>query len=80
MIKDRIDDGTIHAVLSIDYPIHIDVDSSNVGAGCTLIQHFPEEKRRFFFNSRNFDKTENKVSTLPREPCGIVSASQTCEH
>ena len=81
-IKDRISEDTILAVPSTDYPIHIHVDSSNVGTGCILIQQFPEGKRIISFNSRIFDKAEQKMSTLHRELCAIVSASlhQTYEH
>ena len=79
-IKDRISEDTILAVPSTDYPFHIHVDSSNVGTGCILIQQFPEGKRIISFNSRIFDKAEQKMSTLHREICGIVSALQTYEH
>ena len=65
---------------STGYPFHIHVDSSNVGTGCFLIQQFPEGKRIISFNSRVFDKVEQKMSTLHRELCGIVSALQTYEH
>ena len=65
---------------STDYPFHFHVDSSNVGSGCTLIQQFPEGERIFSFNSRYFDTAEQKLSTLHRELCGIVSALQTYEH
>ena len=37
-------------------------------------------KRIVSFNSRVFDKAEQKMSTLYRELCGIVSALQTYEH
>ena len=56
------------------------MDSSNVGTGCILIQQFPEGKGIISFNSRVFDKAEQKMSTLHRELCGIVSALQTYEH
>ena len=78
-IKDRISEDTILAVPSTYYPFHIHVDSSNVGTGCILIQQFPEGKRIISFNSRIFDKAEQKMSTLHRELCGIVSALQTYE-
>ena len=79
-IKDRISEDTILAVPSTDYPFHIHVDSSNVGTDCILIQQFSEGKRNISFNSRVFDKAEQKMSTLHRELCGIVSALQTYEH
>ena len=79
-IKDRISEDTIIAVPSTDYPFHIHVDSSNVGTGCILIQQFPEGKRITSCNSRIFDKAEQKMSTLHKELCGIVSALQTYEH
>ena len=78
-IKDRISEDTIIAVPSIDYPFHVHVDSSNVGTGFIVIQQFPEGKRIISFNSRVFDKAEQKISTLHRELCGIVSALQTYE-
>ena len=56
------------------------MDSLNVGTGCILIQQFPEGKRIISFNSRRFDKAEQKISTLHRELCGIVSALQLYEH
>ena len=80
MIKDRISEDTILAIPSTEYPFHIHVDSSNVGTGCILTQQFPGEKRIISFNSRVFDKAEQKMSTLHRELCGIVSALQTSEH
>ena len=79
-IKYRISEDTILAVPSTDYPCHTHVDSSNVGTGCLLIQHFPEGKRIISFNSKIFDKAEQKMSTLHRELCGKSSALQTHEH
>ena len=79
-IRDRISEDTIPALPSTDYPFHIPADSSNVGTDCILIQQFPEEKPLISFNSRFFDKAEQKMSTLHREHCGTVSALQTCEH
>ena len=72
-------EDTILAVPSTEFPFHIHVDSSNVGTGCILVQQFPEGKRIVSFNSRVFDKAEQKMSTLHRELCGIVSALQTYE-
>ena len=80
MIKDRNSEDTILAIPSTEYPFHIDVDSSNVGTGCILIQQFPERKRIISFNSCIFDKPEQKTSALNRKLCGIVSALQTYEH
>ena len=80
MIKDRISEDTILAIPSTGYPFHIHVDSSNIGIGCILIQQFPERKRIISFNSRIFDKAEQKMSTLHRELCGIVSALPTYGH
>ena len=79
-IKERTHEDPVVAVPSTDYPFHIHVHSSNVGTSCVLIQHFPEGKRIISFNSLVFDKTEQKMSTLHRELCGIVSALQTYEH
>ena len=45
-----------------------------------LKQQFPEGKRLISFNSRIFDTAEQKMSTLHRELCGIVSALQSYEH
>ena len=72
--KERVHKDTVLAVPSTDYPFHIHVDSSNVGTGCNLLQQFPEGKRILSFNPRVFDKAEQKLSTLHRELCGIVSA------
>ena len=80
MIKDRISEDTILTIPFTEYPFHIHVDSSNVGTGCILIQQFLEGKRVISFNSRIFDKAEQKMSTLHRELCGIDSALQTYEH
>ena len=77
MIKHRISEYTLLAIQSTEYPFHIHADSSNVGNGCILIQQFPEGKRIISFNSRIFDKAEQKRSTLHRELCGIVPAMQT---
>ena len=79
-IKGRISGDTIFAVPSTDYPFHIHVDSSNVGTGCILVQQFPEGMRIISFDSRIFDKAEQKMSTSHRELCGIVTALQTYEH
>ena len=80
MIKDRISEDTILAIPSTEYLFQIHVDSSNVGSGRILTQQFPEGKRITSLNSRIFDKAEQKLSTLHRELCGIVSALQTYEH
>ena len=79
-IKERFHKDTVLPVPSTDYPFYIQVDFSNVGTGCILIQQFPEGKKIISFNSRVFDKAEQKMSTLQRELCGIVSALQTYEH
>ena len=80
MIKDRISEDTILAIPSTDYLFYNNVDSSNFGTGCILIQQFPEGERIISFNSRVFDKAEQKMSTLHRKLCGVVSALQTFEH
>ena len=79
-IKQRIHKDTVPTVASTDYPFHIHVDSSNVGIGCILIQQFAEAKKSVSFNSRVFDKAEQKMFSLHREQCGAVSALQTNEH
>ena len=76
-INDRIREGTILAVPSTDYHFHKHVDSTKVGRGCILIQQFSGRKRITSFNSRIFDKAEQKMSTLHTQLCGIVSALQT---
>ena len=79
-IKTRNSEDTILAVPSTEYHFQVHVDSSNVGTGCILVQQFPEGKRIVSFNSRVFDKAEQKMSTFHRELCGKVSALQTYEH
>ena len=79
-IKNRISEDTILAVNSIDFVLHFHKESSIVGTVCVLIQEFPEGKRTTSFNSRIFNKVKQKTSTLHRELCGIVVASQTYEH
>ena len=79
-IKGRIQQDTVLADPSTDYPFHIYVDSSNVGTGCFLIQQFPEGQKIVSFNSRVYDRDEQKMPTFHRELCGIVSALQTYEH
>ena len=73
-INSRISEDTTLAVPSTKYLFHIRVDSSNVGAGCILVQQFPAGKRIVSFNSRVFDNAEQEMSTLHQELCGIVSA------
>ena len=79
-IKDRISEDKILAVPSTDHSFHINVDSSNIGTGCSLTQQFPKGRRIISFNSSIFDEAQQKMSTLHREPRGIVSALQTYEH
>ena len=79
-IKERISGDAILAVASTEYPVHIYVHPSNVGTGGILFQQFPEGKQIDSFNSRVFDKAEQKMSTLHRDLCGLVSALQTFEH
>ena len=79
-IKTKTSEDIILAVPSSKYPFHIDVDSSIVRTGCILVQQFPEGKRKVSVNSRVFDNAEQKLSTLHREFCGIVSALQTYKH
>ena len=79
-INDRISEHTTLAVPATDYIFHLHVDSSNVGTGCNLIQQFPVGKRITSFNSRIFEKAEQKMPSLHRELRGIVSGLQTYEH
>ena len=78
--KDRISEETTLAVPNPKYPFHFHVDSSSIGTGSILVQEFPSGKSIVSFNSRNFTKDEQKMSTLHRELCGIISALQTYEH
>ena len=71
---------TILAIPDVPYPFYIYVDSSNVGTGSISDQEFPDGKRVVSFNSRIFDKTERKLSTMHRQLWGIVSALKTQEH
>ena len=79
-IKERISEETILAVPNPKYPFHIHVNSSSIGTGFILLQEFPSGKRIVSFNSRVFTKDEQKMSTLHRELCGVISALQTYEH
>ena len=79
-IRTRISEDTLLAVPSTKYPFHIHVDSSNVGTGCILVRQFPEGKRIVSFNSRVFGNAEQKMPTLHRELCGIVSTLQRYDH
>ena len=76
-IKTRISGDTILAVPSTEYPFQIHADSSNFGTVCILFQQFPEGKRLVSSNSRVFDNAEQRMTTLHRELCGVVSALQT---
>ena len=79
-IKDRIGEETVLAVPNAKYPFHIHVDSSSIGTGSILVQEFPNGKSIVSFNSRVFTKDEQKMSTLHRELCGIISALHNFEH
>ena len=79
-IEDIISEDTIFAVPSTDYPFQIHVDSLNIETGCILIQQFPEENEYSLSTQEFFGETQQKMSTLNRELCGIVSALQTNEH
>ena len=79
-IKDRISEETILVVPNPKHPFHIHVDSSSISIGLILVQEFPSGKRIVSFNSRVFTKDEQKMSTLKRERCGIISALQTYGH
>ena len=62
-IKSRLSQDTILAIPKAEYPFHVHVDSSSIGTGSILIQEFPEGKRIISYNSRIFDKAEQKMST-----------------
>ena len=80
MTNDRISEDTILAITSIEYPCHLQVDFSNVGARCILKQQFPDGKRILSVNWRIFDEPKQKMSMNHRELCGVVSALQPYEH
>ena len=46
-LKDKFCHDISNAIPNVNYPFHINADSSNVGTGCILIQDFPERKRLF---------------------------------
>ena len=79
-IKNRLSSDTVLAIPNTKHPFHVHVDSSSIGTGSNLVQEFPEGKRIVSYNSRVFDKSEQKMSTTHRDLCGIVSALQTYEH
>ena len=79
IIKGRIVHETILVVPNLKYPFHIHVDSSSIGTVSIPVQDFPIAKHLVSFNSRVFTKHEQKISTLHRELCGIISALQTYE-
>ena len=79
-IKEDISSDTILAIPDVHFPLHIHVAPSNVGTGLILVQEFPEGNKIVSLNSINFDKTEQKLSTMHREFCGILSALKTYEH
>ena len=79
-IKDRISEETIPAVPNPMYPFHIHVDSSSISTGYYLVQEFLNRKRIVSFNSRVFRKDEQKMTTLHRKVCGIITALQIYEH
>ena len=79
-IEDTISEETTLAVPNPKYPFHIYVDSSSIGTGFILVQEFPSGKRIVSFNSRVFTKDQQKLLTLHRELCGIISALYTYEH
>ena len=59
-IKERISADTILAIPDTRYPFHVHVDSSSIGIGSILVQEFPEGKRIISFNSRVYNKEEQK--------------------
>ena len=66
-IKEDISRNTVLAIPDVRCAFHIHVDSSNVGTGSIPVREFPEGKRVVFSDSRNFDKTEQKLTTMHRE-------------
>ena len=78
--KDRISEETILSVPNPKCPFHIHVDSSSIGTGSIFVQEFLSGKRIVSYNSRVFTKDEQKMTTMHRELCGIISVSQSYEH
>ena len=79
-IKEDISSDAVLAIPDVRYLFQIHVDSSNVGTGSILVQELPEGKKVASFISRIFDRTEQNLSTMHRELCGIVSALEAYEH
>ena len=75
-IEDWISEDTILTVPSTDYLFPIHVDSSNIGTGFILIQQVPDGKLIMSFNSRFFDKAEQKMSSVHRE---LLVTSLQCQ-
>ena len=78
--KTTFSEDTLLAVPSTERGFQNQVDSSNVGTGCILVQQLPEGEGIISTNSRVFVNAEQKMSTFHRELCGIVSALQTYGH
>ena len=78
-MKEDISSDTVLAILDVHYLFQIHVFSSIVGTGSILVQEFLEGKKVVSFNSKIFDKIEQKLSTMHGELCGIVSAPKTYE-
>ena len=68
------------AVPSTEYVFHIHVDSPNIVNACILVQQVLEGETEISINSRVLDKAEQKVSTLQRDLCGILSTLRTYKH
>ena len=79
-IKDRISEETILAGPNHKFQFLIHVESTRIGTGSSLVKEHPNGKHIVSFNSRVFTKDEQKMSTLHRELCGIISALQVYEH
>ena len=78
-MKEDISSDTILAIPDVRRLFQMHVVSSIVGTGSILVQEFPEGKKVVSFNSKIFDKTEQKLSTMHGELRGIVSAPKTYE-
>ena len=72
--KKRLSSDTGLAIPNTKYAFHAHIDSSCIGTGPILVQEFGEGKRNVSYDSRDFDISEQKMSTIHRELCGIVSA------
>ena len=77
--KDRISAKTNLAVPKSKDSFHIHVNSSSIGIRSILVQEFLSGKRTVSVNLRAFTKDYQRITTLHRELCGIISAPSSQE-